>query len=143
MSASGAFVICQGDPSQSCCWEQCILDAGCTCGKWLFGMGLLEPRIMHAGCEVRSRRAAFDAAGRRRTMHRGCRGHLRKVAFDGAGGALRTMHAGCQVRLRKAAFDDAAGAKNEACGMPSALVGSGFDDAAVVGMSCFFCERLC
>ena len=75
MSASGAFVICQGDPSQSCCWEQCILDAGCTCGKWLFGMGLLEPRIMHAGCRV----------------------HLRKVAFDDAAGAKEQcmLDAGC------------------------------------------------
>jgi len=44
--------------------------------------------------------------------------------------------------LRKAAFDDATGAeKNEACGVPSALVGSGFDDAAVVGISFFFFLR--
>ena len=27
---------------------------------------------MHAGCRMRSRRAAFDAAGRRRTMHTEC-----------------------------------------------------------------------
>ena len=49
------------------------------------------------------------------------------------------MHTECGCTYGKWLFDDATGAeKNEACGVPSALVGSGFDDAAVVGMSCCF-----